>query len=75
VWTAEGWLYVAAAVDLFSRRVVWHRRHALQLASMLPDNASDANAIIRELQYLVNSCHPAAMPQPSKVLTLLRDQE
>jgi putative transposase len=22
VWTAEGWLYVAAVVDLFSRRVV-----------------------------------------------------
>jgi hypothetical protein len=34
---------------------------------MLPDNASDANAIIRELT--------AAMPQPSKVLTLLREQE
>ena len=22
IWTAEGWLYVAAVVDLFSRRVV-----------------------------------------------------
>src|SRR5437763_442030 len=22
IWTAEGWLYVAAALDLFSRRVV-----------------------------------------------------
>ena len=22
VWTAEGWLYVAAVIDLFSRRVV-----------------------------------------------------
>jgi hypothetical protein len=54
----------------------WHRRHALQLAAMLPDNASDANAIIRELQNLVDSwLHPAAIPQPSKVLTLLRDQE
>ena len=22
IWTAEGWLYVAAVIDLFSRRVV-----------------------------------------------------
>ncbi|SFG45128.1 putative transposase, partial [Roseobacter denitrificans OCh 114] len=22
VWTAQGWLYVAAVIDLFSRRVV-----------------------------------------------------
>jgi len=22
LWTAEGWLYVAAVIDLFSRRVV-----------------------------------------------------
>ena len=27
LWTAEGWLYVAAVVDLFSRRVVgWSMR-------------------------------------------------
>ena len=27
VWTAEGWLYVAAVIDLFSRRVVgWSMR-------------------------------------------------
>ena len=25
IWTAEGWLYVAAVIDLFSRRVVGGR--------------------------------------------------
>ena len=32
----------------------WHKRHALSLASQLPENASDANAVIRELQDLVD---------------------
>src|SRR5260221_14600855 len=31
VWTAEGWLYVAAVIDLFSRRVVgWSMRAAMK---------------------------------------------
>ena len=31
VWTAEGWLYVAAVVDLFSRRVVgWSMNAAME---------------------------------------------
>jgi putative transposase len=30
MWTAEGWLYVAAVVDLFSRRVVgWSMNAAM----------------------------------------------
>jgi transposase InsO family protein len=30
VWTAEGWLYLAAVIDLFSRRVVgWSMRAAV----------------------------------------------
>ena len=33
VWTAEGWLYVAAVIDLFSRRV---RSLKLELAGKLP---------------------------------------
>jgi hypothetical protein len=54
----------------------WHKRHALMLASQLPDNASDANVVIRELQNLVDTwLHPAAIPQPSKVVTLLRDKD
>ena len=54
----------------------WHKRHALQLASQLPDNASDANAVIRELHDLVNAWLHVAQPAgPSKVLTLLKDRE
>src|SRR5216117_2094521 len=34
VWTAEGWLYVAAVIDLFSRRVVgWSMRAAMTAAT------------------------------------------
>jgi hypothetical protein len=51
----------------------WHKRHALQLASMLPDNASDANAIIRELQNLVDTWLHVP-EEPNKVLTLLREK-
>jgi hypothetical protein len=52
----------------------WHKRHAVMLASQLPENASDANAIIRELQHLVDTwLHPAETAAPSKVLMLLRD--
>jgi len=52
----------------------WHKRQALCLACQLPDNASDANAVIRELQHLVDTwLHPAEEPLPSKVVTLVRD--
>jgi len=38
----------------------WHKRHAIGLACQLPENASDANTIIRELQNLVDTwLHPA----------------
>ena len=50
----------------------WHKRHALSLASQLPDNASDANAVIRELQHLVDTCLHVA-PEPTKAsVTVLR---
>jgi hypothetical protein len=50
----------------------WHKRHAIGLACQLPDNASDANAIIRELQNLVDTwLHPAEVP--SKVVSIVRD--
>ena len=36
VWTAEGWLYLAAVVDLFSRRVVgWSMRAAMDVERLL----------------------------------------
>jgi putative transposase len=37
VWTAEGWLYVAAAIDLFSRRVVGWSMNAAMTAQLVTD--------------------------------------
>jgi hypothetical protein len=54
----------------------WHKRHALVLAGQLPENASDANAIIRELQHLVDTwLHPAEVSAPSRVFSLVRDKD
>jgi putative transposase len=37
IWTAEGWLYVAAVIDLFSRRVVGWSMHATMAAELVID--------------------------------------
>ena len=37
IWTAEGWLYVAAVVDLFSRRVVGWSMKAEMTAQLVTD--------------------------------------
>ena len=37
IWTAEGWLYVAAVIDLFSRRVVGWSMSAAMTAQMVTD--------------------------------------
>lgn len=37
VWTAEGWLYVAAVIDLFSRRVVGWSMQAEMTAQLVTD--------------------------------------
>ena len=37
IWTAEGWLYVAAVVDLFSRRVVGWSMSATMTAQFVAD--------------------------------------
>jgi putative transposase len=37
VWTAEGWLYVAAVLDLFSRRVVGWSMSATMTAQLVTD--------------------------------------
>jgi putative transposase len=53
VWTAEGWLYVAAVVDLFSRRVVgWSMSTAMKAqfvadARSTPSRISTLSAIAR----------------------------
>jgi putative transposase len=37
IWTAEGWLYVAAVIDLFSRRVVGWSMSASMTAELVTD--------------------------------------
>ena len=37
VWTAEGWLYVAAVIDLFSRRVVGWSMNSAMTAQLVTD--------------------------------------
>ena len=37
VWTAEGWLYVAAVIDLFSRRVVGWSMSTAMTAQLVTD--------------------------------------
>lgn len=37
IWTAEGWLYVATVVDLFSRRVVGWSMSAAMTAQLVTD--------------------------------------
>ena len=37
LWTAEGWLYVAAVIDLFSRRVVGRSMSATMAAQLVAD--------------------------------------
>ncbi len=37
VWTAEGWLYVAVVIDLFSRRVVGWSMSATMVAQLVAD--------------------------------------
>src|SRR5260221_1128958 len=37
IWTGEGWLYVAAVIDLFSRRVVGWSMSATMTAQLVAD--------------------------------------
>jgi len=37
IWTAEGWLYVAAVIDLFSRRVVGWSMSASMTVQLVAD--------------------------------------
>jgi hypothetical protein len=53
----------------------WHKRHALQLASQLPDKVEDANLVIQALQDLVSTwLHPATEEAP-RVLMLFRERQ
>jgi hypothetical protein len=42
----------------------WQKRHALQLASQLPDDPEDARAVIRYLTQLVDLVEQLSEPAP-----------
>ena len=44
LWTAEGWLYVAAVIDLFSRRVVGWSMSAAMTAQLVTNQSQNASA-------------------------------
>jgi hypothetical protein len=54
----------------------WHRRHALQLASQLPDGRDDALAVPECVRELVTAFLQADAPEPVKapVVTLIRSR-
>jgi hypothetical protein len=54
----------------------WHKRQALSLAAQLPEDASDAIAVIRELQRLIDIwLYDEPATAPSRVVALHRDKE
>jgi hypothetical protein len=52
----------------------WHKRHALMLASQLPDNASDARAVLRAVEDIVDTWLHVEPPSGTKVVSMVRDQ-
>jgi hypothetical protein len=52
----------------------WHRRHALTLASQLPDDRGDALAVLDCVRELVATFLQSDTPDPAKapVVTLVR---
>lgn len=53
----------------------WHRRHALSLASMLPDGRDDAMVVLDCVRELVTAFLQVDAPEPAKakIVTLVRD--
>lgn len=52
--------------------LAWHRRHALLLASQLPENVADAKLVVQAITELLDTFMAAAPPnemdKPSNVL-------
>jgi hypothetical protein len=53
----------------------WHRRHALMIASQLPDGKGDALAVLDCVKELVATFRQSDTPEPAKatIVTLVRD--
>lgn len=56
--------------------VDWRRRHALNMAGQLPENAADALVILDLLREIVVTFLHVDVPEPEKaqVVTLVRDR-
>ena len=63
VWTAEGWLFVAAVIDLFSRRVVGWSMSAGMTAQLVTDAL--VMAIWRRGNWMLGSVTPIAAANPA----------
>jgi hypothetical protein len=52
----------------------WHRRHAVMLASQLPDKAEDARIILQLTMQLLTDflAEPEEADKPAPVITLVR---
>ena len=64
VWTAEGWLYVAAVIDLFSRRVVGWSMKAEMSAQLVIDALFNGDPAARAPGCAVASLRPR---QPGRI--------
>ena len=52
----------------------WHRRHAIHLASQLPDDTADALIVLRlAIELTEGFLAGSDKPEPAKVLTIVRD--
>jgi putative transposase len=65
IWTAEGWLYVAAVVDLFSRRVVGWSMSATVTAQFVTDALIMAGAGADPRRYCTTLTVGASTPVSS----------
>src|SRR6266496_5634192 len=79
VWTAEGWLYVAAVVDLFSRRVVGWSMNAAMTAQLVTDAPGDGDlatgANLTRCEQSLRDWHPPpACPRPKDTRATIHSQ-
>jgi transposase InsO family protein len=71
IWTAEGWLYVSAVIDLFSRRVVGWSMSASMTAQLVAD-ASHGRLAARQARCSVASLWAANTPARLRAWLMLK---
>ena len=74
VWTAEGWLYVAAVVDLFSRRVVGWSMNTAMTAQLVTDALVMAISAFAWRALNCQAQTPGPQSRLKTVLLVLSDQ-